>query len=140
MYLFDVNVWVHAHRADTHAHEQVAEFVRRILQGEQAFAYSPLVLSGFLRVVTHPGVFTLPTDYETAMRFADSIVEHPHARAVLPGPSHWSIFRHLASLVRPKGNLVPDTYFAALALEHDCTWVTRDRDYTRFDGLKLKII
>ena len=31
-----------------------------------------------------------------------------------------------------KGNLVPDAYFAALAIEHGCEWITADRDYSRF--------
>ncbi len=31
-----------------------------------------------------------------------------------------------------------DAWFAAPAIEHGCTWVTRDRDYTRVAGLKVE--
>jgi hypothetical protein len=31
--------------------------------------------------------------------------------------------------------MVTDAYFAALALESGCEWVTTDRDYARFAGL-----
>jgi uncharacterized protein len=31
--------------------------------------------------------------------------------------------------------MVTDAYFAALALESGCEWVTTDRDYGRFPGL-----
>jgi predicted nucleic acid-binding protein len=36
-----------------------------------------------------------------------------------------------------RGNLVPDAWFAALAIESGCgcEWVTLDRDYIRFAGL-----
>ncbi|HEX5138283.1 MAG TPA: PIN domain-containing protein [Planctomycetota bacterium] len=35
-----------------------------------------------------------------------------------------------------RGNLVPDAYFAALAIESGCEWVTTDRDYSRFLGFR----
>jgi hypothetical protein len=31
--------------------------------------------------------------------------------------------------------MVPDAYFAALAIESGCTWATTDRDYARFPKL-----
>jgi predicted nucleic acid-binding protein len=34
------------------------------------------------------------------------------------------------------GNLVPDAWFAALAIESACERITLDRDYTQFPGLK----
>lgn len=35
-----------------------------------------------------------------------------------------------------KGNLGPDAYFAALSIESGCEWVSADRDYARFTGLR----
>jgi hypothetical protein len=36
-----------------------------------------------------------------------------------------------------RGNLIPDAWFAALAIEHGCTWVSTDGDYTRFPELRV---
>jgi predicted nucleic acid-binding protein len=33
------------------------------------------------------------------------------------------------------GPRIPDAWFAALAIEHACTWITYDRDYARFPHL-----
>jgi len=44
----------------------------------------------------------------------------------------------LCSEANVKGNLVPDAYYAALAIEHGCEWVTTDRDFSRFKGLKWR--
>ena len=55
-----------------------------------------------------------------------------------PGPGHWAIFRSLCEAVGAKGNLVPDAYIAALAIEHGLELVTTDRDYARFPGLKWR--
>jgi predicted nucleic acid-binding protein len=42
----------------------------------------------------------------------------------------------LAHAVR--GNLVPDAYLAAMAIESGCEWVTTDRDFSRFEGLRTR--
>ena len=38
--------------------------------------------------------------------------------------------------VTGRGNLLPDGYLAALAIEHAATWVTCDHGFTRFPGLR----
>ncbi len=38
-----------------------------------------------------------------------------------------------------RGNLVPDAWFAALAIESGCEWITMDHDYARFSGLRWRL-
>jgi predicted nucleic acid-binding protein len=38
-----------------------------------------------------------------------------------------------------RGNLIPDAYLAALAIETGSEWITSDRDYARFPGLKWRV-
>ena len=40
-----------------------------------------------------------------------------------------------SSAAAAKGNLVPDAYLAALAIESGSEWITTDRDFSRFPGL-----
>lgn len=49
------------------------------------FGISDLVLSGFLRVVTHPRIFGDPTLLEVAMQFTESLRNHPNAVTLAPG-------------------------------------------------------
>ena len=37
-----------------------------------------------------------------------------------------------------RGNLITDAWFAALAIESGSEWITVDRDYARFPGLKWR--
>jgi hypothetical protein len=37
-----------------------------------------------------------------------------------------------------KGNLVPDAFLAALAIESGSEWISTDRDYYRFPGLRVR--
>ncbi len=140
MDLFDVNIYVYAHREDSPNHEACLERLESSMNSGELFGYAPLALSGFLRITTHPKIFKTPTDFEISMGFIQMITEHPAGIAVIPGQSHWSIFTHLCHRYKPKGNLIPDMYFAALAIESDCTWVTSDRDFTRFSEVKLELI
>jgi uncharacterized protein len=54
---------------------------------------------------------------------------------VEPGERHWDIFRRLCIETDTRGSRVSDAWFAALAIEWGCEWITLDRDYARFPGL-----
>jgi toxin-antitoxin system PIN domain toxin len=105
------------------------------MAGETRYAVSELVLSGFIRIVTHPKIFNAPSSLQDAMTFAEQVREQPNASLVEPGERHWTIFRRLCLEARVRGNLVPDAYLAALAIESGCEWITTDRDFSRFQGL-----
>jgi toxin-antitoxin system PIN domain toxin len=136
MLLLDVNVLVHAFREDASHHGVCRRFLDGLLGGESPFAVSELVLSGFLRVVTHPQVFRPPTPRELAIRFAEQLRQHPLCRLVAPGERHWEIFVRLCRQAGATGNLIPDAYHAALAMEMGCEWVTMDRGFARYAGLR----
>ena len=94
-----------------------------------------LVLSGFLRIVTHPRVFNPPSDIAAALSFVHYVRGQPNCVQIAPGPRHWDIFTRLCETAGVRGNLVPDAYLAALAIESGSRWITTDRDYSRFPGL-----
>jgi toxin-antitoxin system PIN domain toxin len=100
-----------------------------------AYGVSPLVLSGFLRIVTHRQAFNPPNPLEAALAFTKEIRERPNPIEVNPGRRHCDIFTQLHRSAKAKGNLVRDANFAALAIESRREWITTDRDYARFPGL-----
>lgn len=138
MILPDVNVLVYAHREDAPAHARYRDWLVAQVSSPRAYALSDLVLSGFLRVVTHPRVFREPSPLEEATAFVRELRDRPHCVRVRPGPRHWEIFVQLVEGVEAKGNLVPDAYLAALAIESGCEWITTDRDYARFPELRWR--
>ena len=138
MDLPDVNVLVYAHREDAPNHTAYRDWLIDLLQGDRAYGYSELALSGFVRIVTHPRVFNPPSNLGAALAFADQIRNQPNGVRLSPGARHWSIFANLCNAAGVKGNLVPDAYFAALAIESGSDWITTDRDYSRFPGLRWR--
>lgn len=138
MILPDVNVLVYAHRSDAAGHPEYRAWLRDAIAGPEPFGLSDLVLSGFLRVVTHPRVFADPTPLADALAFVTALRERPNRVRVEPGPRHWTIFRELCDRAEPRGNLVPDAYLAALAIEAGMEWISTDGDFERFPGLRTR--
>ncbi len=138
MMLLDVNVLVYAHREDAPGHRVCHDWLLSLARSDEAFGLSDLVLSGFLRVVTHPRVFSPPSPLEAALEFVTQLRDLPNAVAIAPGPRHWGIFLDLCRRASARGNLVPDAYLAALAIESGSEWITTDRDYGRFPGLRWR--
>jgi toxin-antitoxin system PIN domain toxin len=138
MILLDVNVLVYAHRQDAPRHPEFQRWLTGILEGDAPYGLSDIVLSGFLRVVTHPRVFRTPTPMERALAFVRDVRDRPNSVPISPGPRHWDIFVKLCRKDGVKGNLVPDAFLAALAIENGAEWVTTDGDYARFPGLRVR--
>ena len=138
MILPDVNVLVYAYREETAGHREYREWLESAINADSAFGLSDLVLSGFLRVVTHPGALVPPSPPAHAAQFVEVLRGRPNRVAVTPGPDHWRIFRRLCDESGAKGNLVPDAFLAALAIERGCEWITTDRDFARFRGLRWR--
>src|SRR5690349_8809602 len=117
MQMPDVNILVYAHRKDAPGHLQYRRWLEALMRSESSFAISELALSGFLRIVTHPRIFDPPTPIASALTFANEVRSRPNCVVVSPGPRHSEIFTRLCARAHAKGNLVPDAYFAALAIE-----------------------
>lgn len=138
VYLIDVDVFVYAHRRDSRDHAAFRQWLEDVVNGDGAYGIADLALSGFIRVVTHPRIFSPPTEIETAVAAAERLRSQPNCVVVDAGPRHWGIFTELCRRAGVKGGLVTDAYFAALAIESGSEWITTDRDYARFPGLRWR--
>jgi len=134
----DVNVLVYAAREDATDHGRYREWLDTLLASDEPFGVASIVLSGFVRVVTHPRIFQMPSTVPIALTFVDAIRDAPNAVPIEPGPRHWGLFERLCLEGGAKGNLVSDAYLAALAIESACEWITTDRDFARFPGLRWR--
>jgi toxin-antitoxin system PIN domain toxin len=134
----DVNVLVYAHREDTKEHRALGLWLEEVIGADQPYALSDVVLSGFIRVVTHPRIFREPSSLDDALSFAEQLLDQSNCVLVQPGPRHWDIFAKLCRTASARGKLIPDAFFAALAIEAGCEWVTTDRDFARFEGLRWR--
>ena len=139
MNLPDVNILVHAFRSDSPDHETCRNWLDGTVNGDARYGMAPQILSGVIRITTHPRVFAVPSRLDEVLRFCDILLVQPHCVVIHPGERHWEIFTRLCTEADARGNLVPDAWFAALAIESGCEWITLDRDFARFPGLKWRV-
>jgi toxin-antitoxin system PIN domain toxin len=132
----DVNVLVYAHRPESPRHEEHRAWLDHARRGIEPLGVSAIVASGFLRVVTHPRIFREPTPLDGALAFLDVLEASPATTDVAPGARHWEVFTDLCRRVGAIGNLIPDAFLAALAIELGATWISADRGFARFPGLR----
>jgi toxin-antitoxin system PIN domain toxin len=139
MILPDVNVLIYAFRKDLPQHALCRAWLMSVVAGDAAFGVSPLVLSAVIRITTNPRAFRTPSATEEAFAFCGNLRGQPHSQIVEPGERHWGIFERLCVETDTRGPRVSDAWFAALAIEWGCDWVTLDRDFARFPGLKWEV-
>jgi uncharacterized protein len=140
MDLPDVNILVYAYRAELEAHTACKTWLETQINGTESFAMSTLVLSGFLRLVTNRRIFKTPAPLAEAITFIEAIQQSENCVIIAPGINHWAIFVDLCQAIQATGNDIPDAYFAALAIESNCTWITADKGFSRFPQLKWNLL
>ena len=135
MILPDVSVLIYAFRADSVHHSVCKPWLDGIVRGDAQFGLSPMTLSAVARIATNPRIFRQPSSIEEVFAFCDNLLGQPHCEPVRPGPRHWSIFTRICIQVGISGRRISEAWFAALAIEHGCVWVTYDCDYAQFPEL-----
>lgn len=138
MILPDVNVLIYAFRSDTDRHDEYKAWLESVVNDSAAYGIAPQVLSAVVRVCTHRRIFARPSRSKDVFAFCGLLLEQPNATVIMPGERHWEIFGRLCAESKATGNLVQDAWFAALAVEAGCEWITTDRDYSRFPGLSWR--
>lgn len=139
MELPDVNVLVYALRADTDQHAACKAWLDSTVSGEARFALSRLALGAVVRIATSPKIYRQPSTLGEVFGFCQDLMDWPNCDLVEPGDRHWSIFQRLCLEANITGPRVTDAWYAALAIEHGCEWITLDRDFARFSGLKWRM-
>ena|SRR2546421_8357278 len=140
MILPDVNVLVYAFRPDEPNHSVARPWLENVIRGDVKFALSKMLLSALVRVTTNRRSYHAPAHLSLAFAFCDNLLSQSHCQVVEPGDHHWDIFRRLCIETGTRGADVTDAWYAALAIEWGCEWVTFDRDFLTFPSLNCTLL
>lgn len=136
MLLLDVNILVAAHRADHPDHKMVRPWFDQLLDGNEQFGTPAGVWTSFLRITTNRKIFKVATPLSDAFEFLDATCSQPNHLLLNTGPRHLELVKKMCVEADAKGDLVPDAVLAAIALEHNCTIVSLDRDFALFQSVE----
>ena len=136
MVIPDVNLIVYAFREDTPRHEQaLAWLTSRLGDPAEEIIIPDLVWVGFLRICTNPRIFCEPSSIEETTTFVRTVLAQPFYR--MAPPLGIDPLLDLVIESQTRGDLVTDAYIASIARQLGATVATYDRDFRRFDDLRL---
>jgi uncharacterized protein len=140
MVLPDVNVLLHAANLQSPFHATAQRAMAAAYAAPQGVGYAWVALLGFIRLTTRQGILSAPLSPEQALQTVDTLLAHPQARIVQPSAHHAALLGRLLIGAGTAGNLTTDAHLAALAMEHNATLLTFDKDFERFAGLRLALL
>jgi toxin-antitoxin system PIN domain toxin len=136
MLVLDVNVLIYAFREDAEDHARYRDWLEGLLNGPARFGTHLNALLAVVRITTNARINKNPSKLTDVFEFVDQIRNAPTHVAVETGPRHWEVFEGLCKKLKLTGTITTDAWFAALAIEGGHEWVTTDRDFARFPGLR----
>lgn len=135
----NVNVLLYASDSASSVHGAARNFLKSAAAGGDLFCLgSPTVMS-YLRIATHPGIFSAPLTPAEALGNVDTLVALPHVRVLAEQDGFLEVYREVTGSFPVRGNLVPDAHLAALLKQHGVrTLYTRDADFRKFAFLDVR--
>lgn len=134
----DTNVLLYASNSSSDSFETAFALVERLARGpELLYVFWPVAM-GFLRLSTNPAVTDRPLSPSEALSSLRDLTERDHVRTPGESPGFLDVYRETAS-AGTRGGDVTDAHIAALMRQHGvATIYTRDRDFRRFDGIRIE--
>jgi uncharacterized protein len=129
----DINILVAASRSD-HAQHAIARawLLDALAPGEtgRPLRLLPMVIAGFLRLVTNPKIFVQPTPIADAISFIDALLAVQGVELSDSG-GEWPTLRALCIAKNLTANAIPDAWLAACVTQLSEHLVTFDKDFKK---------
>jgi toxin-antitoxin system PIN domain toxin len=134
----DANVLLYASDTASPLSRPAAAFLHECAAGDDLWYLAWPTIMGYLRIATHPGIFTAPLAPAEAVANIDALLALPHVRPLGEDEGFWDTYRTVGQGFPLRGNAVPDAHLAALLRQHGIsTLYTNDADFRRFDFLRV---
>jgi len=135
MLLLDANLLIYAFREEFPQHHSARDWLTARL-GSQSVGVPTLAETAFLRLSTKVLGKLKPASWSQAWAFISTLLDHPLAYRISPGPQHPNILDRLARSHGLRGDDLTDGWLAATAIELDATLVSADLGFGRFKELR----
>ena len=137
-YSVDVNVLLYASDQASPRYDRALQFLQSRASDPELFCISWPTMMAYIRISTHPRIFSQPLSPEEALRNVESLIGLPRVRVLSEDEGFLAIYRQATGKFPVRGNLVPDAHLAALLLQHGVTKIyTADSDFKKFEFLEV---
>ena len=132
----DINLLVYAYNNSDRHHTVARRWWEGLVNGTETIGLPWVVMTGFVRIMTHPGILTHPASPAQAMGYVRDWLRYGHITPLNPGLEHLALLQQNLAAAGAGADLVPDAHIAALAMEHQAEVHSNDSDFGRFPGLQ----
>jgi uncharacterized protein len=138
-YSLDVNVLLYASDRSSDRYVHARKFIESCAAGPEILCLTWPTLMSYLRIATHPRIFSMPLSQDEALGNVSALIGLPHVRAISELDGFLDAYKHVAGGIPVRGNLVPDAHIAAILFQHNVrTLYTNDRDFRKFPSLDVQ--
>lgn len=137
-YSVDVNVLLYASDQAIPRYDKAIQFLQNRVSDPELFCICWSTLMAYIRISTHPSIFSNPLSPEEALENIENLLKQPRVRVLSEGEGFLAIYRQVSNNFPVRGNLVPDAHLAALLLQHGVRRIyTADSDFKKFEFLEV---
>ena len=138
-YSLDVNLLLYASDRSSNRHARARRFVESCAASPEILCLTWPTLMSYLRVATHPRIFSAPLSPDEALGNITALIDLPHVRALSELDGFLDAYKHMTGEIPVRGNLVPDAHLATILFQHGIrTLYTNDRDFRKFQSLDVR--
>jgi uncharacterized protein len=138
-YSLDVNVLLYASDRSSDRHEHARQFVEACATGPEILCLAWPTLMSYVRIATHPRIFSAPLSPDEALGNVATLLGLPHVRAVSELDGFLDAYKDVTGETAVRGNLVPDAHVATILFQHGVrTLYSNDRDFRKFSSIDLR--
>ncbi len=138
MIIPDINLLIYAHNAADPQHKRAKKWWEGSINHSEIVGIPWIVMSGFIRLMTHPRVLEKPMPTSEATACVRAWLDQASVIILEPGKRFPVLFLSSLEDLGSAGNLTTDAYLAALAIEKQAELHSCDSDFSRFKGLSWK--
>jgi len=136
MILIDANLLIYASDLSLSQHERTRSWLDEQLSGTAPVGLPWLSLLAYARITTDQRSISRPQKMSDAWTQVQEWLACEPAWTPEPSDRHGETMRELCETADAFGDLVPNAYLAALALDHGLTLCSSDSNFARFPTLR----
>lgn len=137
-YSIDANLLLYASDSGSGFHGKAHQFIESRAKDPDLLCLTWPAVMAYLRIATHPRIFSNPLSPERAWRNVSTLIQLPRTRMISEQEGFRDAFQEVSGGMVVRGNLVPDAHIAAILFQHGVrTIYTADADFRRFEFIKV---
>jgi uncharacterized protein len=137
MYLVDANILIYSADQSSEFHDKSREWLLSCIKSKTTVCLSWIVILAFIRITTNQRIMSNPFTLKEAFSYIKQLLLQTNFELVDAQIDLLENFELTAVSGQAKGAIIMDAYLATLAIERNLTLCSQDKDFMRFDNLKL---